>query len=520
MNKIADVDDTIIKLAVLALGGQGGGVVTDWIVALAEANGWYAQSTSVPGVAQRTGATIYYVEMVPDRGDTPILSLMPAPGDVDVVLAAELAEAGRAVQRGFVTADRTTLIASTHRALATAEKIVPGDGISDPQPILDAARTASARFLAADLERIARDTGSMISASLFGGLAAANVLPFSRGDFETVIKAGGRGVAASLAAFDAAFAAIAAVTDSGIAPAPAPAPRPDELAASASALPRGPEALTKAYAVLLERIDRDFPVDAGTMLRRGLEKVVDFQDVRYGGEYLDRLAAAHRVDREAGGADHGFAFTVDAAKYIANAMAYDDVIRVADLKTRGERFRRIETEMAAGDDNVVHLTEFMHPRIEEVCGTLPAWIGGPILAAKPLARGLDVLVNRGRRVRTDRIHAFVPLYLVSGLKARRRGSLRHKGEMKHLARWLTLAEASVRKDYALGVEVLRCRRLIKGYSDTHARGTSKFDRVLAALPLIEGRPDAADWLARLIKAALRDEQGAALDGAIATIETL
>ena len=48
-----------------AIGGQGGGVLTDWIVALAERNGWLAQSTSVPGVAQRTGATIYYIEMLP-----------------------------------------------------------------------------------------------------------------------------------------------------------------------------------------------------------------------------------------------------------------------------------------------------------------------------------------------------------------------------------------------------------------------------------------------------------------------
>ena len=122
----------LIKLAVLAVGEQGGGVITDWIVELAERNGWYAQSTSVPGVAQRTGATIYYIEMVPDRGGTPVLSLMPAPGDVDIVLAAELMEAGRAMQRGFVTPDRTTLIASSHRTLAVSEKIVPGTGIAEP----------------------------------------------------------------------------------------------------------------------------------------------------------------------------------------------------------------------------------------------------------------------------------------------------------------------------------------------------------------------------------------------------
>ena len=76
----------IIKIAILAIGGQGGGVLADWIVHLAEANGYYAQTTSVPGVAQRTGATIYYLELVPETGRTPVLSLMPAPGDVDIVV--------------------------------------------------------------------------------------------------------------------------------------------------------------------------------------------------------------------------------------------------------------------------------------------------------------------------------------------------------------------------------------------------------------------------------------------------
>lgn len=94
-----------IKIAILAMGGEGGGVLADWIVNLGEENGYFAQTTSVPGVAQRTGATIYYVELFPgaDNPDTPspVLALMPMPGDVDVVLASELMEAGRAVQRGF-----------------------------------------------------------------------------------------------------------------------------------------------------------------------------------------------------------------------------------------------------------------------------------------------------------------------------------------------------------------------------------------------------------------------------------
>ena len=71
----ATEDERVIKLAVLAVGGQGGGVLADWITDVAERNGYVAQSTSVAGVAQRTGATIYYVEMARDTGRLPVFAL-------------------------------------------------------------------------------------------------------------------------------------------------------------------------------------------------------------------------------------------------------------------------------------------------------------------------------------------------------------------------------------------------------------------------------------------------------------
>ena len=142
-----------IAIAVLAMGGQGGGVLVDWIVALTESQGWLTQSTSVPGVAQRTGATVYYVETIEGDGSgrRPVLSLMPVPGEVDIVIGAELMEAGRAMQRGFVAPDRTTLIASSHRSYAVSEKMVPGDGAGDPAKVYEAARASSKQFLAFDM---------------------------------------------------------------------------------------------------------------------------------------------------------------------------------------------------------------------------------------------------------------------------------------------------------------------------------------------------------------------------------
>ena len=190
-----------IKIAILAMGGEGGGVLADWILELAEHNGYIAQTTSVPGVAQRTGATIYYVELYPRAqaerdGAMPVLALMPLPGDVDVVLASELMEAGRAVQRGLVTPDRTTLIASTHRVYSIAEKIALGDGRADSANLIAHAQRAAKTFVRFDMAQAAEQAGSVISAVLFGALAGTGVLPFSRAQFEATIARGGVGVQA------------------------------------------------------------------------------------------------------------------------------------------------------------------------------------------------------------------------------------------------------------------------------------------------------------------------------------
>ncbi|MBS3650503.1 indolepyruvate oxidoreductase subunit beta family protein [Pseudaminobacter sp. 19-2017] len=530
----------VIKLAILAVGGQGGGVLADWIIDVAERSDYLAQSTSVAGVAQRTGATIYYIEMAPDRGRLPVFALSPAQGDVDILIAAELMEAGRAIMRGFVTPDRTTLIASSHRIAAVSEKILPGDGRADSAKVREAALAASKRFIAFDMEQIAVSAGSVISASLLGALAGSGALPFSRETYEQAILAGERGVKASLAAFAAAYDRAADVSSSKpderarsvISPPPLTPPHKDEgLEVGASdggsgSQVRGGTAVSKqgvsgpasqvaGWYAQLARVSR-LPEPVREMAIRGLKKVVDYQDLAYGADYLDQLDRAIAFDD----AGHGFALSIAAAKHLANAMCYDDMIRVADLKTRSSRVARVRREVGVRGDAVLRVTEYFHPRIEEFCGTMPVRLGRFIEDRPGLAAFLDRRINRGRRVRTDGMIGFATLWLIGGLRRWRRKLLRHAVEVEHLDRWYALALSHVPANYALAVEVLECRRLIKGYSDTHARAHSKFDRVLSGLELVKGRADAADWIRRLREAALKDEKGEMLDGALKTVASL
>ncbi|WP_407277895.1 indolepyruvate oxidoreductase subunit beta family protein [Aromatoleum evansii] len=510
MSQVTLHSGTPIKIAILAMGGQGGGVLADWIVEMAEAGGWWAQTTSVPGVAQRTGATIYYVELLPEAaahaaGRPPVLAMMPTPGDVDLVVAAELMEAGRAMQRGLVSPDRTTLIASTHRSYAVAEKAAPGNGIADPNKVLDAGREAAKRMLCFDLQQMAERAGSVISASLFGAIAGSGALPFARDAFEATIRHGGVGVEASLKAFALGFDAAA---QAPAAPARIDTSRPLPAVPDRAAHPR--------VQALLDTV-KQFPQAAQPLLVAGLRRLIDYQDVAYAEDYLRTLEGLRALDAKAGGDARDWALTQAAARYVAVAMSYDDVIRVADLKTRGSRFERVRSEVGAKSDQLVYTTEFMHPRLEEICGTLPLRLGRWLENSKTLGGFIRRRVEHGRRVKTGTLTWFVGLYCLAGLRRFRRGTLRHAIETTHIDDWLARTTRIVATDYALAVEVLACRRLIKGYSGTHDRGDRRFARLMQAADELLGQPEAAATLKSLRDAALADEEGKALDAQLAQL---
>ncbi len=548
-----------LKIAILAMGGEGGGVLADWIVDLGEANGYLAQTTSVPGVAQRTGATIYYVELFPRpaaqaRGAAPVLALMPLPGDVDVVLASELMEAGRAIDRGLVTPDRTTLIASTHRVYSIAEKIALGDGRVDDDSLLAHGASAARRFIRFDMARVAEASGSVISAVLFGALSAARVLPFGREQFEATIERGGVGVASSLRAFAAGFeaggapglaaagatASAASVAGSeamsGVTPtagagsaaahavSEGASPEASQAAGLASASDAASDAASPSAALpadpvvatLLERIHAELPASVRSLAIEGVRRLIDYQDPDYAALYLDRLGALVARQPAGSAADHGAndRLLAETARHLALWMSYEDTIRVADLKTRATRFDRVKTEVRAGDEQVLGIQEFMHPGIQEICETLPGRIGPWLANSGGVRRLVERLVARGRVVDTTSLRGFLMLWAVAGMRRWRRQTMRFAQEDGRIEAWLKRIAAAASRDPSLAVEIARCQRLVKGYSDTHARGLRNFNRLMAVVDQAGDRLSAST-LRDLREAALADEQGRTLDAVMA-----
>ena len=273
-----------ITILIAALGGEGGGVLAEWLVDLANAAGHPAQSTSIPGVAQRTGATTYYVEVWPQPasalgGRRPILSLLPVPGGIDLAIASELLEAARVVQTGMVSPERTVMIASLGRTLTTSEKMPLADGRLDSDRLSDVVRAQSREFHAFDMGVEATAVGTVVSAVMFGAIAASGVLPFARDAFEAVIRRGERGANASLAGFARGFA--------GIATPQAPAPR---VRGNDDSTLRSPSAL---------RVAAGFPEATRDIVAAGFDRQLDFQDAAYAELYRQRLARMLAAERPA-----------------------------------------------------------------------------------------------------------------------------------------------------------------------------------------------------------------------------
>lgn len=485
-------------ILVAALGGEGGGVLADWIATAIRRAGLLCQTTSIPGVAQRTGATTYYLEYceipIDELGDRRVVfALTPVPGDVDVMVASELVEAARAVQNGYVTADRTTLIASSHRVYATSEKIAMEDGRFDAARALKAAHDLSHRAVIFDMERAAEEAGTVINAVLLGALAGSGALPIDPAHFEAAIEAGGKGVAASKRGY---MLGLRAARGEAVGSAAAPA---EPLRPGTGSAPLA-----------------DFPVETRFVVGHGHARACDYQDAAYGEAYLERVRALLALDRALNGATRGWRLTIEGARNLALRMTYEDVIRVADLKTRAERFSAVRAETRAQPDQLLHVTEFLKPGLEEVCAVLPPRLGDRLLGWAR-RRGIEHRLHVGLHVRSDTVSGFLLMRLLARMRRLRRGSWRFSQESALTARWYEAVLAAARIDYDFGVAVADAATLVKGYSGTYRRGLRNFDLLFEAVvtPAIASGRSAAHEVAQARRAAVADPEGDALDTVIA-----
>ncbi|MCE2689091.1 MAG: indolepyruvate oxidoreductase subunit beta family protein [Rubrivivax sp.] len=558
--------DRPLTLLICALGGEGGGVLTQWLVDAARLAGHRAQATSIPGVAQRTGSTTYYLEFDPQResersGAPLVFNLSPVPGALDALVSSELLETARQAGNGMLSAERTLVLSSSARTLTTLERMAPGDGRLDDAALRRLVAAFSREHQVLDMAGLARQHGTVVSAVMLGAIAGSGLLPFERRHFEDAVKAGGGSSAstqASLKGFAAACDEVASARTRGafvaqvlggselkhaaqpstptgaITATPAPGAKGSMNVATIASGQNGETGVSAdgargpgAAAQRLLAGDARFPDALHPLLTLGCERLIAYQGAGYARLYLDRVAAVLQTEQAKAAvaaptpgqpAEEG-PITREVARGLAVWMAFDDVIRVAELKSRAARLERVRGEARAGAQDVLKVFDHFKPGVPEFAALLPAGLARRLQAwdARRQARG-DKPWALPLKIGTHTITGVLALRALGLLKPLRPLGSRWAAEQALIEQWLGAVRDGTRQQAELGLELARCCRLVKGYGGTHDRGREQLLHVLQHLATANGTPAqteaAAQAVAAAREAALADGSGKALAEAL------
>lgn len=472
----------LTKILIPAVGGQGGGVLTEWLVQLFLTEGFEVQGVGLPGLSQRGGSTMYYLEAYPKAKSSSkpiIFSQYPLPGDIDIILAQEFLELGRVLELGYGS-DKTTIVSSTHRIYSTLEKMPISNGIYPDEKLHRLANSFSARFVGLDALALAKENEMdelAINAILLGALGASGSLPITEASFLKAISQVGVAVENNIKAFRIGWESIKSKKHN------ISLIKPDldwEQIRREKLAKVGPSKREGLFSLLLT-VQNEYPERLREILTEALVRLADYQDVWYAEKYMDALKGVYQVDKNSGSSS--FPLTESFAKNLALWMSYEDGIRVAELKINPERFKRIRKDMQLHDDQVLHVIDYLNPDAEEIYGLLPNLLVSPIvkLADNRLFRMVlpdSKRITFAQAPKTSSFFGSFRLWSVTKLKKLRPYSYRFKKEHAYIKKYVAHVEKYSKINYKLACVVAKSGGMVKGYGRIRRRTLLCLERYL------------------------------------------
>lgn len=512
------------SILICALGGEGGGVLTQWLVNTARIAHAPVQSTSIPGVAQRTGATTYYLEflepgLVQTKEASPIFSLSPLPGQIDLLISSELLETGRQISNGMTTSSQTCIISASSRVLTTTEKIGLTDSRIPEQTLIELIKQFSKSYHILDMALLAKQSGTVISSVMLGCIGGCGLLPFKKENYETAIKEDSKDLSntqrASLKGFQLGWEAIEQqIKNTQFVEQVVQSLEPkNEVKNHLSNSP------TIAPAVLTQ-----FPHETHDIVKLGYSRLVEYQDPAYADLYIDRLtkilnaeeqANLQQTSKESSTEVGAWAITSETARWTALWMAFDDIVRVAELKNKASRFEGIKQDVKAQNTDIVRVFDHFKPGVPELAGLLPSSMAETLLKWEEnrVRSGLPALELK-IKLNANSIFGALVLKFLSSLKWLRKMGRRYRIEQLSIDMWLNCVLESTRENKSLGFEVAACGRLIKGYGSTNLRAHENLKYILETLNrenLVNSPLSKAEIVSQARQNALKEESGKSLD---------
>ncbi|MEM7007853.1 MAG: indolepyruvate oxidoreductase subunit beta family protein [Thermodesulfobacteriota bacterium] len=476
MNKKSD----LIKVLIPAVGGQGGGVLTEWVVQAFFLEDYDAQGISLPGLSQRGGSTVYYLEAhpKPKTEEKPLIfAQFPVPGEVDIILAQEFLELGRALELGYGS-DKTTIVTSTHRIYSTLEKMPIGSGIYSDENLRKLANAFSTRMIELNALELSKANGMdelAVNGILLGALCESGAVPIDKKSFIKAIEMVGVATNASLKAFEVGWNYAhnnnnGNFTDST---------KWDEFVEERSSKLLSEE--KKAYLARIKNIESDYPAQLRQILAESVYRLMDYQDLGYADKYLSEVNNIYVIDQNTKGTN--YVLTEAYAKNLALLMSYEDGIRVAELKIKSDRFKRIREEMRVKEDQVFHVVDYLKPDAEEIYGLLPNVLVAPVLSftrtglfkkiwrrKKPLTMGQTPVTNS--------FFGYLRMLMLTKIKFMRPYSWRYKKEHRLIKRYTESLIKYSSYDNKLAAQIAKSAQMVKGYGRVRRRTMDAFYRYL------------------------------------------
>ena len=170
----------------------------------------------------------------------------------------------------------------------------------------------------------------------------------------------------------------------------------------------------------------------------------------------------------------------------------------------------MRAEVGAKPGEPVVVVEYLKPGIDEFSSVLPRALGA---AVRDWAQKNKRNFNVGMHIKTNTVFGFLLLRSMAWMKPFRRSSLRFHEEQAMIERWLAAVRNAAKESLPLALEIAECARLIKGYGDTHKRGSGNFRKIFETLVDTDAgmAPAArAEAIRKARLAALADPEGKSL----------
>ncbi|HEX2916055.1 MAG TPA: indolepyruvate oxidoreductase subunit beta family protein [Chloroflexia bacterium] len=231
------------------------------------------------------------------------------------------------------------------------------------------------------------------------------------------------------------------------------------------------------FKALSQEVVEKWPAPLHATLVEALYQTTDYQDAAYARRYL---AMVKRVLEAEPQGESLYRLTDAYARTLAMRMTYEDAVRVAILKIKPGRLERIRRDMGVKPGQVLHVTDYLKPDMDEIYGIFPHALVSPMLLLGKVS-GVGQWLGKQhftlqQHPETTTLRGYLTFRFLTWFKPLRLSSYRFKEEWKLLEKFTGLVVQYAQQNYASGLMVAESGRLVKGYGDTRRKMIAAMQR--------------------------------------------